>query len=51
MLDKKNEEKVKQDDLWTRIKARAEKEKTSYYEAAEKCISEYWQDYGLTKEP
>lgn len=40
----------KQDDLWSRIKALAEKEDISYLEAAERCVKEYWKDYGLKKD-
>jgi hypothetical protein len=38
------------DDLWSRIKAFAEKEDISYLEATERCVREYWKDYGLKKE-
>jgi hypothetical protein len=41
---------AKQDDLWSRIKALAEKEDISYLEATERCVKEYWKDYGLKKE-
>lgn len=41
---------AKQDELWSRIKALAEKEDISYLEATEKCVTEYWKDYGLKKE-
>lgn len=40
----------KQDDLWTRIVALAEKENISYLEATLRCVKEYWKDYGLKKE-
>ena len=40
-----------QDDLWSRITALAEKEDISYLEATERCVREYWKDYGLRKEP
>ena len=42
--------KATEDDLWSRIKALAEKEDISYLEATERCVKEYWKDYGLTKE-
>jgi len=42
---------AKQDDLWSRITALAEKEDISYLEATERCVKEYWKDYGLRKEP
>jgi hypothetical protein len=42
---------AKQDDLWSRITALAEKEDISYLEAIERCVKEYWKDYGLRKEP
>lgn len=38
------------DDLWSRIKALAEKEDISYLEAAVRCVKEYWKDYGLKKD-
>jgi hypothetical protein len=53
MTDKQGEKDIimaKQDDLWSRIKALAEKEDISYLEAIEKCIVDYWRDYGLKKE-
>lgn len=53
VTDKQGEKDVmmaKEDDLWSRIKALAEKEDISYLEAIEKCITEYWKDYGLKKE-
>lgn len=52
--DKHNEKNAvleKQDDLWSRITALAEREDISYLEAAERCANEYWKDYGLKKEP
>ena len=48
--DEKDILKAPQDDLWSRIKALAEKEDISYLEATERCVKEYWKDYGLTKE-
>jgi len=42
---------TREDNLWKRIKERAEKEKTSYWAVTRKCQLEYWNDYGLTKEP
>jgi hypothetical protein len=50
-MDKKQVEWTKKDNLWNRIKKRAEKEKTSYWAVARKCQLEYWNDYSLTKEP
>ena len=53
MTDKQREKdslKAAEDDLWSRIKALAEKEDISYLEATERCVKEYWKDYGLTKE-
>ncbi len=52
MEDKKNKNSIdkKDDDLWSRIKALAEKEDISYLEATERCVREYWKDYGLKKE-
>jgi len=39
----------RKDDLWSRIKALAEKQDISYLDAAEKCVREYWKDKGLSK--
>ncbi len=53
MTDKQGEKdilKVKHDDLWSRITGLAEEEDISYLEAAERCVKEYWNDYGLKKE-
>jgi hypothetical protein len=49
--DEKQHEWTKEDHLWKRIKERAEKEKTSYWGVTRKCLVEYWNDYGLTKQP
>ena len=55
IMDERQGEKhgawTKEDNLWKRIKERAEKEKTSYWAVTRKCQLEYWNDYGLTKEP
>jgi hypothetical protein len=52
MEKEKNKEifNAKKDDLWSRIKELAEKEDISYLEATERCVKEYWKDYGLKKE-
>ena len=53
MTDQQKEKEIlmsKKDDLWSRIQALAEKEDISYLEAIEKCVKEYWNDYGLKKE-
>jgi hypothetical protein len=55
-MDEKQTDKIqtdwtKEDHLWKRIKERAEKEKKSYWAVTRKCQLEYWNDYGLTKEP
>jgi hypothetical protein len=53
VTDKRSEKDImmaKEDDLWSRIKTLAEKEDISYLEAIEKCVKEYWKDYGLEKE-
>jgi hypothetical protein len=54
-MDERNDENhrkwTEEDNLWKRIKERAEKEKTSYWAITRKVILEYWKDYNLTKEP
>jgi hypothetical protein len=38
------------DDLWLRIKELAEREGISYLDATERCVKEYWEEKGLSKE-
>ncbi len=51
MTKDKHLEWIKKDNLWKRIKERAEKEKSSYWAVSRKCQLEYWKDYGLSKKP